>query len=56
MTHRGPGPLQSQAGGDDPLVRGEGEQEEPGGGLALGHTQSDPWYIFVVVRPDTSRN
>ena len=30
LTHRGPGPLEAEAGGDDPLVGGEGEEEEPG--------------------------
>ena len=43
LTHRGPGPLEAEAGGDDPLVGGEGKQQEPGGRLAASHSQSDAW-------------
>ena len=40
-TYRGPGPLEAQTPGDDPLVRGEGEQQEPGRGLPPRHSESD---------------
>ena len=41
-THRGPRPLEAEAAGDDPLVAGEGEQQEPGRALPPRHAQRDP--------------
>ena len=40
-TYRGPGPLEAQTPGDDPLVRGEGQQQEPGRGLPPRHPEGD---------------
>ena len=40
--HLRPGPVEAHSAGDDHLVRGEGGQQEVGGGGAGLHTQGDP--------------
>ena len=50
VSHRGPRPLEAEACGDDPLVGGEGEEEEPGRGLVAGKPESHAWHRSGILR------